>query len=107
MATDLSSILKASTLVEVENIRTMAQNRGKAVTLLDLAGQTKVQRSNAVQESSLGNQLEKVRADTNTAKIRWRIMKSVTAAVIVGSGINWAANDELRDLVLDDEDEGE
>jgi len=107
LSTALSSISKASTLVEAENIRALTQNRERATMLMDLAKQTKMQRINALHESRLNNQVEKVQTATKVARIRWRIMKSVVAAVIVGSGIDWAADDELRDLVLDDEDEGD
>lgn len=107
MSTEQSSISKSTTLAEAENIRALRQNREAATTLLDLANQTKVQRSNALQESSSSRPLERLQADTKIAKTRWRIMKSVVAAIVVGSGVDWAANDELRDLVLDEEDEGD
>ena len=105
LSTALSSISKASTLVEAENIRAFTQNRARVAILIDLANKTKMQRTNALHGSRLNNQIEKVQNDTKVARIRWRIMKSVVAAVIVGSGIDWAGNDELRDLVLDDEDD--
>ena len=107
MSTGLSSISKASTLIEAENIRAQTKNRGTVATLLDLANQIKIQRANALKMCKLSNQLERLQADTKIAKSRWRIMKSVVAAVIVGSGINWAADDDLRDIVLDDEEEGD
>ena len=107
MSTELSSISKASTLAEAENIRAQRQNRETAATLLNVANQTKVQRTDALQDSNLSNQMERLRADTKTARTRWIIMKRVVAAVIVGSGIHWAADDEWRDIVLDDEDEGD
>ena len=94
-------------MIAAEGIRTQAQNREKAATLLDLARKTQFERSNAIQESSLSDQVDRLRADTKIARTRWRIMKNVVAAVIVGSGVNWAADDNLRDIVLDEEDEGD
>jgi len=41
------------------------------------------------------------------AKKRWRIMKSVVAAIIAGSGVDWARNNDLRNLVLDEEIEAD
>ena len=105
ISTSLSSIFKASTLTEAENLRVMTQNRVKAITLLDLAKETKLYRSSAIEASDLKNRLKDIQAQTNIAKTRWRTMKNVVAAVVVGSGIDWATNDQLRDLVLDTEDE--
>ncbi len=107
MSTGLSSISKSFTLAEAENIRALAQNRETATTLLNLANQTKSKRANAIRDSNSSNQVKRLRADTKIARTRWRIMKSVVAAIIVGSGIDWAADTELRDLVLDEEDEGD
>ncbi|VUC19868.1 unnamed protein product [Clonostachys rosea] len=36
---------------------------------------------------------------------RWRVIKGVTSGLIVGSGIDWARDDRLRDIVLDPEDD--
>ncbi len=105
MSTELDSISKSTTLTEAENIRALRQHRETATTLLNLANQTKIQRNNAIQGSGSSKQLERLQADTEIANTRWRIMKSVVAAIVVGSGVDWAANDELRDLVLDEEDE--
>ena len=106
MSTGMISLSKASTLAEAENIRALAQNRESATTLINLANQNEMQRNNAIRDSGLGNQVERLRADTRIARTRWKIMKSVVSAVIVGSGMDWAAHDELRDLVLDEEVEG-
>lgn len=37
---------------------------------------------------------------------KWRVVKAVAAAVVAGSGVDWARDPELRDVVLDDEDDG-
>ena len=63
------------------------------------------QREEAMADPRLSMQIEQVRADRKIAKKRWRIMKSVVAAVIAGSGMDWAHSDTLRDLVLDSEDD--
>jgi hypothetical protein len=34
-----------------------------------------------------------------------KTLKGILSAMIVGSGINWAADESLTDLVLDDEDD--
>lgn len=37
---------------------------------------------------------------------KWKVMKGTASAVIVGSGVDWVGNPELRDVVLDPEDDG-
>ncbi|KAH7041917.1 centromere protein H (CENP-H)-domain-containing protein [Macrophomina phaseolina] len=43
--------------------------------------------------------------DVAAARRRWRTVKGVVAGVVVGSGVDWAADEGLRELVLEDEDE--
>lgn len=34
---------------------------------------------------------------------KWRVIKGTASAVVAGSGVDWARNPELRDVVLDPE----
>lgn len=61
----------------------------------------------AIQGSHLTDQAEQCKLDHETAKKLWRTMKSVVAAIIAGSGINWARDSELKRLVLEEEEEEE
>ena len=79
------------------------KNRTLTDTLLDLTASLQTERAEDVGNPKLRSQLQALEEETKTSRARWRIMKSVTAAVIVGSGIDWSRN-ELRELVLDDED---
>lgn len=92
------------TMVEAQNIISSKKNRTLADTLLDLTANMQSERAEDVSNAKLRSQLQVLKEETKMSKARWRIMKSVTAAVIVGSGIDWSRNDELRELVLDDED---
>ena len=107
MASSLHSLLQRTSAAEVEVLRTMQQNRALTTTLLGLTNKMQAQREEALADPRLSMQIEQVRADTNIAKKRWRIMKSVVAAVIAGSGVDWAHSDTLRELVLDSEDDAD
>ena len=100
----LHSTSQALTEVEAQNIEAMEKNRELTATLVELTRQMSEQRVSALTESNLGNQLEILRDDVRTARKRWKIMKSVVAAVIVGSGVDWARDDELRQAVIDAEE---
>ena len=89
-----------------DNIRAMEKNRSLTVTLLALAKKVQDQRDEVSKDPRLGAQLDEMRKDTATARQRWRIMKSVIAAVVAGSGLDWAGDESLREVVLDEEKEG-
>lgn len=72
--------------------------------MLDLAGKLKAQNIDEIDDPELRTQLDDLRGDIKESKARWRIMKSVVAAIIAGSGVDWARDGDLRDLVLDEED---
>lgn len=100
----LHSTSQALTIIEAQNIEAMEKNRELTATLVELTHKMSERRVSAVNESNLGTQLEILRDDVRTARKRWKIMKSVVAAVIVGSGVDWARIDDLRQVVIDAEE---
>lgn len=71
---------------------------------MDLTEQIQAQRIAAIQNSKLTDEAEQYKSDHETAKKLWKTMKSVVAAIIAGSGINWARDNELKRLVLEEEE---
>lgn len=86
-------------------MRLMERNRELASTLIKLTDQIRLQQLNALNDSNLIDRLEKLKSDTEIGKRRWRVMKSLMAGTVVGSGINWASDNKLKTLVLDDEED--
>jgi len=89
--------------IDVEHSRVVEKNRGLAPTVISLAREVKAAKDDAVGQLGIKEELEEATEDAVEAKRRWRIMKSVVAAAVVGSGIDWASEEGLRELVLDDE----
>ncbi|MCJ1417291.1 hypothetical protein MMC32_003633 [Xylographa parallela] len=104
LSTMYQSTMDTLTLTETENIVTLRMNQELTTDLLGLTDQLKAQVVDKIDDPELRHTLEELQDSTKEAKRRWRIMKSLVSAVIAGSGINWAHNESLRDLVLDDED---
>ncbi|KAI9843144.1 MAG: hypothetical protein M1837_006597 [Sclerophora amabilis] len=106
--TNLSSKLasRRSSLAskEVENIIASNRNRELTKELLALTDSTKPHRKEDIKDAKVRSQIDGLEGDVKMRKARWRMMKSVVAAVIAGSGVDWARDDRLRDLVLEDED---
>ncbi|MCJ1424322.1 hypothetical protein MMC29_002209 [Sticta canariensis] len=100
----LHSTTQALTIVKAQNIEAMAKNRELTAALVELTHNMAEHRVSAINESKLGPQLEILREDVRTARKQWKLLKSVVAAVIVGSGVDWARNDELRRVVIDAEE---
>lgn len=94
-------------MLSADNIRAMEKNRALTATLLALVQKVQAQRDDVTKDAAFNTQLNGLREDTATARQRWRIMKSVIAAVIAGSGVDWARDDSLRDLVLNEEKEAD
>ncbi|KAI1494385.1 centromere protein H (CENP-H)-domain-containing protein [Biscogniauxia mediterranea] len=46
-------------------------------------------------------------AEVRRSRQRWRVLKGTASAVVAGSGVDWARDPELRDMVLDKEGDGE
>ncbi|KAL2854852.1 centromere protein H (CENP-H)-domain-containing protein [Aspergillus pseudoustus] len=91
---------KLSTL-EVENVQLHRTNQELVRELLELTEGDESWREE-LDEPELKQQLAELEADYKKSKARWELMKSVTSAVIVGSGVNWADDENLTALVLDE-----
>ena len=100
-------LLKETATLSADNIRAMERNRSLTATLLTLAKKVQARQDEVSKDARFGTQLDELRQDAATARQRWRIMKSVVAALVAGSGIDWARDDNLRDLVVDEENEAE
>ena len=92
-------------MLAADNTCAMEKNRALTTTLVALAKKVQGQRDEITKDSRFSAQLDMEQKDATTARQRWRMMKSVVAGIVAGSGVDWARDDTLRDLVLDEEDE--
>ena len=56
-------------------------------------------------DPALRTQVRDLEAEVRDARRRWRVVKAGAAAVVAGSGVDWARDPALRDVVLDGGDE--
>lgn len=96
--------MKAITTAEAESIAALEKNRKLTKSLFGVITQLKSQREFALHEADSGVLVEKLKEEAQTAERRWKLMKSFVSAVIVGSGVDWARNEELRQAVVNEED---
>ncbi|KAI5304574.1 hypothetical protein KEM56_006310 [Ascosphaera pollenicola] len=96
------SCIKAFNNAEIENLQLIDKNRELVQSVSALVRNEKPWRED-VTDSKTRSQLEKLEAEQETAKAKYVTMKRIVAATIVASGVDWAADERLTELVLDDE----
>lgn len=89
-------------MAESERIIIARKNAGLAETMIALANEADTQKED-VKEPGMREQIDELERSLKVSRQRWRIMKGTVSGVVAGSGIDWARDPELRELVLDDE----
>lgn len=107
LAISLHNTLKEVARVEADHLHVMRENQASAASLRSLARQVKTEKENIMATPDFEERLVKAQDDMVAARRRWRTMKAVVSAVVAASGVDWAQDDYLRELVLDDEEEEE
>jgi hypothetical protein len=87
------------------NIVASRKNRELAAEMLALAEDMKVQSAKDIEDPRLCDQVSAVEKELRESRRRAKTLKGVLSAMVVGSGINWAADEGLTELVMDDEDD--
>lgn len=96
--------VEALSNAEVENIRLMEQNKELASELLGLTAKETSWRDR-VDDENLVARMEEIEQEYKKTRDQRDIIKSVMGAVVVGSGVDWARDDRLCNLVLEDLDD--
>jgi hypothetical protein len=94
------------TKIEVEHILVARKNTELATTMIALAEEASTQKDD-IKDPKTREQLDELEQALKTSRQRWRIMKGTASAVVAGSGMDWARDEVLRELVLDNESDEE
>lgn len=79
-------------------------NAQLAKEVVELAEIIRAPKTEDVEDDDMREKLKQADEDVARAKRKWRVLKSLTAGIVVASGVDWAGDEELTELVLDDED---
>jgi hypothetical protein len=104
LASAHASTIDALSNVEVENIRTTKKNQELVRTLLELTSHEKSWKEE-VTDPNLKSQLQTLEEERKAARAKKETIKSVVSAAIVASGVDWARDEALRELVVEDDDD--
>ena len=99
-----SATVRQLSNLEVENRQIHEKNRELVRQLLDLTGPDGSWRDQ-LEDQDLIAQLNALDADQQKSQARWDAVKNIASAVVVGSGVNWAEDEKLSALVLDEADD--
>ncbi|KAH6898530.1 centromere protein H (CENP-H)-domain-containing protein [Thelonectria olida] len=97
--------LKELTDVQSETLRVSRHNVQLTAELLRLAEEAKEKKTGSHDNPETKTQQDSQQSKVKESRQRWKVMKGVASGMIVGSGVDWAADDELREAVLDPETE--
>ncbi|EED19421.1 conserved hypothetical protein [Talaromyces stipitatus ATCC 10500] len=103
LANARTATVEALSNAEVENLRLMEQNKGLASELLELTAQETSWRDR-VDDEALIARMEEIEQEYKKTRAQRDTIKSVLSALVVGSGVDWARDDRLRDSVLEELD---
>ncbi|KAH9871995.1 hypothetical protein J1614_006254 [Plenodomus biglobosus] len=103
--TKLASLTRALSTAEHANMIANRNNRELAQRMLALAEGMKAQSVKDIEDPKLRAQVDAVEKSLKESRRRKKTVKGILSAMIVGSGINWAADESLTELVMDEEDD--
>ncbi|KAI5287347.1 hypothetical protein KEM54_006052 [Ascosphaera aggregata] len=96
------SCLKDLGNAEVENMILIEENRELVRSISELVQDNKTWREEFT-EPQLRSQLERLEIEQEAARAKCITMKRIVSATIVASGVDWASDEKLTELVIDDE----
>jgi hypothetical protein len=91
--------------VEIEHTVTAQKNVALATQMLALADEAKAQKKEDIQDPKLRAKVDELDAAMRASRQRWRILKGTASATIAGSGLDWARDPQLLEMVMDDDDD--
>ncbi|KAK1145617.1 hypothetical protein N8T08_004176 [Aspergillus melleus] len=99
-----NTTIKNLSSVEVENRKLHKRNQELVRELLELT-KDNASWKERLENGEMVSQLDQAKEDHKKSKAKWDIIKNIASAMVVGSGINWADDEALAALVLDESDE--
>ncbi|UNI14671.1 hypothetical protein JDV02_001275 [Purpureocillium takamizusanense] len=104
-ASAVEATLNESTRVQADTALAVARNVELVAELLDLAAQIEERKQGRLDDARSQGEVRRLEEQVKASKRRWQVVKGVSSGMVAGSGVDWARDDELRDMVLDPEDD--
>jgi hypothetical protein len=105
LTSKLAHATRSLSMAEQSNMVANQRNRELAKTMLALAEEVKTQSVRDIEDPQLRQRVDAVEQELKDSRRRVKTLRGILSAMIVGSGINWAADEGLTELVMEDEDD--
>jgi len=87
--------------LEVDMAALGRRNADLAAEVLRLSGRDHLGHGGGVDDARANRRVVALESDLCSGRHRWRVIKGAASAVVAGSGVDWARDKRLRDMVLD------
>ncbi|SPO00900.1 uncharacterized protein DNG_03648 [Cephalotrichum gorgonifer] len=105
-SSELRTTLDELTQVQSEALIISQSNVAVTSELLELAEEAKRRKLGRMTGPTMEDEMKTAEEEVKESRQKWKVMKGTASAVVVGSGVDWVRDPELRDVVLDPENEG-
>ncbi|KKF95169.1 Centromere protein H (CENP-H) [Ceratocystis platani] len=103
-STGIQSALEEAAIVQGRVLKAWSENASLASDVHKLAREIGQQKEDPLNVADGDNELDQLKTDFKISRQKWLVMKGTASAVVAGSGIDWARDPELMEIVLDPED---
>jgi len=86
---------------ELKGVETQRSNAKLALDVVRLAHAAQTHSTQLVDDEALQQEIVRVKDGLKVSRQRWKVIKGTVSAVVAGSGIDWARDERLRNMVLD------
>ncbi|OAQ72270.1 centromere protein Cenp-H [Pochonia chlamydosporia 170] len=100
-ATDAAFIRSDLTEVQSDTARVIRKNVALTATLFELAEEVKQKQASRLDDEETQEEIRRLEGVMKASRQRWRVIKGVASGVVAGSGVDWARDAKLREVVLD------
>ncbi|OAA42618.1 Centromere protein Cenp-H [Metarhizium rileyi] len=100
-ATEVAFVRNDLTEVQSDTARVIRNNVALTSTLFELAEEVKQKQASRLDDEETQGEIRRLEAAMRASRQRWRVIKGVAGGVVAGSGVDWARDTTLREVVLD------
>ena len=76
-----------------------------AAEVLQLAAEAGKNKAQPITDPAQAAEIAELEARLKASRQRYRVAKGTASAIVAGSGVDWARDDDLRSIVLDAEED--
>ncbi|TPX17491.1 uncharacterized protein E0L32_003134 [Thyridium curvatum] len=102
-ASEVRKVLDQLIDIEAEALRLSRRNAELAAQVVRLAVEADREKAMADEDTQTAQQIRRLEDDKRASRRKWQVMKGTSSAIVAGSGVDWAGDEHLRDMVLDPE----